>query len=113
MNESGGRRDEEGIYIQTPGDSGKQFVFKENPRSWGLTSRGLATYKEDPPSIFLISGEKRQMVITPMPSGPSLVLFLTKPVPTQTLCDEITDAVRRLEKIFHSKKKTLLQDKNL
>lgn len=51
MNESGGRRDEEGIYIQAPGDSGKQLVFTANPQNATLTSGRLATYTEDPPSI--------------------------------------------------------------
>jgi two-component system response regulator (stage 0 sporulation protein F) len=62
----------------------------------------LGEIREDSPSILALSGEKRQMIITPMPSGPSLVLFLTKPTPAQTLSDEITEAVRRLEKIFHT-----------
>jgi DNA-binding NarL/FixJ family response regulator len=66
------------------------------------TQAFLGVIKEDPPSILSLSGEKRQMIITPMPSGPSLVLFLAKPIPAQTLSDEITEAVRRLEKIFHT-----------
>jgi len=53
MNDSGGRRDEEGIYIQTPGDSGKQLVYAVNPRNAALTSRGLMTYTEDPPSMSI------------------------------------------------------------
>jgi two-component system response regulator (stage 0 sporulation protein F) len=66
------------------------------------TAPFLGKIKEDPPSIFLVSGDKRQMVISPMPSGPSLVLFLSKETPSQVLCDELSDAVRRLEKIFHT-----------
>jgi len=53
MSESGGRKGEEGIYIQTPGESAKRFVTKENPGTWGLTSGRLGTYKEDPPSLTL------------------------------------------------------------
>ena len=68
----------------------------------------LGKIKEDPPSVFLVSGEKRQMVVSPMPSGPSLVLFLSKATPSQVLCDELADAVRRLEKIFHTDR--LLQE---
>jgi two-component system response regulator (stage 0 sporulation protein F) len=66
------------------------------------TAHFLGKIKDDPPSIFLLSGEKRQMIISPMPSGPSLVIFLSKPASAQFLCDELTDAVRRLEKIFHT-----------
>jgi two-component system response regulator (stage 0 sporulation protein F) len=66
------------------------------------TASFLGPLKEDPPSIFSVSGEKRQMIFAPMPSGSSLVLFLSKPISAQTLSDEITEAVRRLEKIFHT-----------
>jgi two-component system response regulator (stage 0 sporulation protein F) len=62
----------------------------------------LGEIREDPPSIVSISGEKRQMIVTPMPSGPSLVLFFSKPATAQLLHDELTEAVRRLEKIFHT-----------
>jgi two-component system, response regulator, stage 0 sporulation protein F len=72
------------------------------------TAPFLGKFKDDPQSFVSISGEKRQMIIAPMPSGPSLVLFLTKPIPAQVLCDELTDSVRRLEKIFHTDR--LLQE---
>jgi two-component system response regulator (stage 0 sporulation protein F) len=62
----------------------------------------LGKIQEDPPSLFHVSGEKRQMIVAPMPSGPSLVVFLSKATSAQTLFDEITDAVRRLEKVFHT-----------
>jgi Tol biopolymer transport system component len=52
MSDSGGRRDEQGVYIQTPGESDKQLVFATN--GWaGLTSRGLLTFTNDPPSVSI------------------------------------------------------------
>ncbi|MGD0805944.1 MAG: response regulator [Anaerolineales bacterium] len=72
------------------------------------TTPFLGKIKEEPPSVIMLYGEKRNMAIVPMPSGPSLVLFLSKPVPAQTLDDAITEAMHRLEKIFHTDK--LLQE---
>jgi two-component system response regulator (stage 0 sporulation protein F) len=72
------------------------------------TDSFLGKIKEEPPSMVKLSGEKRDMLISPMPSGPSLVLFLSKPVPTQILDEAVSEAVRRLEKIFHTDK--LLQE---
>jgi DNA-binding NarL/FixJ family response regulator len=72
------------------------------------TTPFLGKIKEEPPSVIMLYAEKRNMVIVPMPSGPSLVLFLSKPVPAQTLDDAITEAMHRLEKIFHTDK--LLQE---
>jgi DNA-binding response OmpR family regulator len=68
----------------------------------------LGKIKAEPSSVIMLYGEKRNMVIVPMPSGPSLVLFLSKPVPAQTLDSAITEAMHRLEKIFHTDK--LLQE---
>jgi Tol biopolymer transport system component len=62
MNDSGGRRDEEGIYIQTPGDPGKQFVLAADRRT-GLTSRGLVTYAGDPPSISIRTFDPKTLEI--------------------------------------------------
>lgn len=72
------------------------------------TAPFLGKLKDDPPSMFLVSGEKRQMAVAPMPSGPSLVIFFSKPTPAQNLYDELTESVRRLEKIFHTDR--LLQE---
>jgi two-component system response regulator (stage 0 sporulation protein F) len=72
------------------------------------TAPFLGKIKEEPPSVIKLSGEKREMVIAPMPSGPSLVLFLSKPVPAQILDEAVNEAVRRLEQIFHTDK--LLQE---
>jgi len=72
------------------------------------TTPFLGKIKEEPPSEIMLYREKRNMVIVPMHSGPSLVLFLSKPVPAQMLNDAITEAMHRLEKIFHTDK--LLQE---
>jgi len=87
MNESGGRRDEEGIYIQTPGDSGKRFVFKE--RSWGLTSRGLATYTEDPPSISIRTFDPRTLEI-----GAPTIYALPSPLQEFGISDDLRIAAQ-------------------
>ncbi len=72
------------------------------------TASFLGKIKPEPPSVIMLSGEKRQMVVVPMIDGPSLVLFLSKPVPSQTLDAAISEAMHRLEKIFHTDK--LLQE---
>jgi two-component system response regulator (stage 0 sporulation protein F) len=72
------------------------------------TESFLGKFKENPPSVIRLSGEKREMVIVPIRNGPSLVLFLSKPVPSQVLNDAIAEAMQRLKKIFHTDK--LLQE---
>jgi hypothetical protein len=52
MSDSGGRRDEQGLYVQTPGESDKQLVFAAE-RPGRLTSRALFSYTNDPPSISI------------------------------------------------------------
>jgi Tol biopolymer transport system component len=65
MNNSGGRKDEEGIYIQAPGAADKQLAFAENSRSAVLASAGLMTYTEDPPSISIRSFDPKALEIGP------------------------------------------------
>jgi hypothetical protein len=48
------------------------------------------------------------MVIVPMIDGPSLVLFLSKPMPSHILNEAIAEAMHRLEHIFRTDK--LLQE---
>lgn len=60
--------------------------------------------KMDSPSVYLVKGEKRSMVVSPIPNGASLVLLFSKPVATEPLCGMIGDSVRLLEGIFRSSK---------
>jgi DNA-binding NarL/FixJ family response regulator len=64
----------------------------------------LGALKEDTPSFLYMTGAKRDMLIAPMPNGTSLVVFLSKPVPVDVLNAALTDAVCRLDKIFHTDK---------
>jgi DNA-binding NarL/FixJ family response regulator len=72
------------------------------------TNSFLGKIKKEPPSVIMLSGEKREMVIVPMIDGPSLVLFLSKPMPSHVLNEAIAEAMHRLEHIFHTDK--LLQE---
>jgi Tol biopolymer transport system component len=52
MSDSGGRKEEQGLYIQTPGDPDKQLLLA-TARFAGLTPRGVVTYTDAPPSISI------------------------------------------------------------
>lgn len=51
MKQAGGRKDEEGIYVQTPGETARKLVLRINPFTLSLSSKGLLTYTDDPPKI--------------------------------------------------------------
>ncbi|HEY5611877.1 MAG TPA: hypothetical protein VIL97_11780, partial [Thermoanaerobaculia bacterium] len=53
MKQAGGRKAEEGIYVQTPGETARKLVLRINPFTLSLSSRGLLTYTDDPPKITL------------------------------------------------------------
>jgi serine/threonine-protein kinase len=53
MKQAGGRKDEEGIYVETPGETARKLVLRINPFTLSLSSRGLLTYTDDPPKITL------------------------------------------------------------
>jgi Tol biopolymer transport system component len=62
VSEYGERTEEEGIYIQTPGDPDKQLVFATDRRV-RLTSKGLTTYTADPPSISISTFDPKTLEI--------------------------------------------------
>jgi two-component system, response regulator, stage 0 sporulation protein F len=62
----------------------------------------LGDPKMDSPSVYMVKGEKRTMVVSPIPNGASLVLLFSKAVATEQLCGTIGDSVRRLEDIYRA-----------
>jgi hypothetical protein len=50
----------------------------------------------------MLKGEKRTLVLTPLPNGASVALFFSKSVSVEGLCGAIYDSVQRLEGIFRS-----------
>jgi DNA-binding response OmpR family regulator len=75
-------------------------------QAMGVIQRRASAFLGDPkmdsPSVYLVKGAKRTMVVTPIPNGASLVLLFTKAISTEQLCGSIGDSVRRLEEIYHA-----------
>jgi eukaryotic-like serine/threonine-protein kinase len=53
MKPDGGRKDDEGIYVQAPGAVGKRLVLRARPNSWALQDGRIGVYSENPPRLSL------------------------------------------------------------
>jgi len=75
-------------------------------QAMGVIQRRASAFLGDPkmdsPSVYMVKGDKRIMVVSPIPNGASLVLLFSKPVATEQLCGTITDSVRRLDEIYRA-----------
>jgi len=61
MKQDGGRKDVEGVYVQSPGEAVKKLVLRVNPDAWGLTSRGILQATQDRPGLALRSFDQRTL----------------------------------------------------
>jgi Tol biopolymer transport system component len=61
MEPDGGRKDDEGIYVQRQGEAGKELVMRVKPGNWGLIADRIATYAPDPPRLVLRTLEPRTL----------------------------------------------------
>ncbi len=61
MEPDGGRKDDEGIYVQTPGEAGKKLLLRVKPGYWGLATGRIAIYAPDPPRLVLRTLDARTL----------------------------------------------------
>lgn len=63
----------------------------------------LGSQQADAPPVYMLRGEKRSMILSPLPNGASVALLFSKPVSVEGLCGAVKEAVGRLEGIFQAK----------
>jgi CheY-like chemotaxis protein len=62
----------------------------------------LGPARTDTSSLYTLKGEKRTMLVAPLPNGASIVLFFAKSVSPEGLGGAIFESVQKLEMIFRS-----------
>jgi Tol biopolymer transport system component len=65
METRGGRKDDEGIYVQTPGEAGKRLLLRAEPSSWALVGGAIGIYNEDPPRFSLRTLDPKTLELGP------------------------------------------------
>jgi Tol biopolymer transport system component len=64
MESRGGHKDDEGIYIQTPGEAGKRLLLRTTDR-WFLVGNAIGIYSEDPPRFSLRKLDPKTLELGP------------------------------------------------
>jgi Tol biopolymer transport system component len=65
MESGGGRKDDEGIYVQTPGEAGKRLVLRAEPGTWDLIGGRIGIYSDNPPRYSLRRLDPKSLELGP------------------------------------------------